>query len=244
LISQNRRDSPRQFPSHHEISNLRSEIPPRPALISLDQPESPRDPHPSPWCPVRKHPGKAPPTAGTRPDSSGGPLRPTPARPDRPRPPASAINHEPSTLNRFECQRTTEPVLHSALENRQSQFPRTLPPPGSLREQNAAILIPALRSDSVLAINHQRSTINQLISPFHAPSLAQIAERDYVTLHGLHDLKENKKQQNNPPRWGERTREPSHQPKTINHQPLPPMGLERARRAQAQGSVRPSAPKA
>jgi hypothetical protein len=44
----------------------------------------------------------------------------------------------------------------------------------------------------VLAINHQRSTINQLISPFHAPTLAQIAERDYVTLHGLHDSKENK----------------------------------------------------
>jgi hypothetical protein len=37
------------------------------------------------------------------------------------------------------------------------------------------------------------STIDLLfIYPFHAPTLAQISERDYVTLHGLHDLNGNK----------------------------------------------------
>jgi hypothetical protein len=42
-----------------------------------------------------------------------------------------AINHEPSTINRFECQRTTDTAPDSALEIRHLQFPRTLSPSGS-----------------------------------------------------------------------------------------------------------------
>jgi hypothetical protein len=143
--------------------------------------------------------GKAPPTAGTRPDSSGGPLRPTPARPDRPRPPASAINHEPSTLNRLKCQRTTDTVLHSALEIRHSKFPRTLPRLASLRKQHAAIPIPATRAFA-------GSTFYLFLLSMR-PASHKTAPPDYVTLHGLHDLKGNPRQtQNRLPRPASRTK--------------------------------------
>jgi hypothetical protein len=100
------------------------------------------------------------------------------------------------TLNQLKCQRTTDTVLHSALENRHSQFTSTLPPSCSFMEQNAAILISVLgrissrpsttksRSSGindlsraaargsaidlfpVPAINHQQSTKNQFSFSF------------------------------------------------------------------------------
>jgi hypothetical protein len=135
--------------------------------------------------------GKAPPTTDTRPDSFGGPLRPTPPRPDRPRPPASAINHEPSTINRLECQRTTDTVLHFGRTSYRPPVPRSRARIGDLSRAVRRSGIDLFRF-RLSTINHQPSTKNQLKLLSMRPASHKNAAPIYVTLHGLHDSRGNK----------------------------------------------------